>query len=102
MKVREFPVVVRHYWAKTWSVKDVGEPQKLLVELVITSMMLALTAYFALVPELRLFFAGFLPFTLMMVIGTIFSAYLLISDYYDGSEDNVLKATLATREHGQG
>ena len=93
MRAREFPVVVRHYWAKTWSVRDVGGPQKLLVELVLTGLMLALTIYFALVPELQLFFAGFLPFTLMMVIGTIFSAYLLISDYYDGSEDNELKAT---------
>lgn len=93
MRVKEFPVVVRHYWAKTWSVKDVEGLQKLLMETVLTGLMLTLTIYFALVPELNLFFVGFLPFTLMMVIGTIFSAYLLISDYYDGSEDSVIKAT---------
>lgn len=93
MKIKDFPVVVRHCWDKTWSVEDFGGPQKLLVEFVTSGIMLGLTIYFALVPELQLFFVGFLPFTVMMVIGTIFSAYLTITDYYDALEGNTVKVT---------
>ncbi|WP_075188170.1 hypothetical protein [Teredinibacter haidensis] len=77
--MRKFSVGVTHYWSKTINAKYGGEAQLLIVELLITSLMLAITLYCYVIPELGIFFAGFIIPTIIFCIGTLTTIYHMIA-----------------------